>query len=364
MKKNKRVILHIMPHEKWAAQIMDSNKRNFSELAHRYYLYTLNKEMESKVEKVEDMYTVIWATKLNIRRQSISLIKEITKADVVVFHSLFLPTWLLFITNILGIVNRKKYSWNVWGGDIYNELWMFRKNPKKPKLLIREMLRRWFIASVPEILSIHGDYKYLKENYYVKGHEKWVQYQMPMINKELLSHKNNNKNVNILIGNNSAPTNNHIEAMRKVKSYVGDDDKVYIILSYPIISKKYKRELLREGKKLFGENFIPIQNFMSYNEYINFLNNIDIAIMNHNRQQAVNNIVNLIYMGKKVYMNPLNTYYGVLKAMKVKLYSMKEIDKTFLDRLSEQERIRNEEIMENCMSDKTYRKNWYDVYYK
>lgn len=364
MRDCKRVILHIMPHEKWAAQIMDSNERNFSELEHRYYLYTLNKEMEDKVEKVDNHYNIIWATKQTTIQQGISLIKEIIKSDVIIFHSLFLPTWMLFLTDILGVVNRKKYNWVVWGGDIYNELWRFRSNPMKPKIFIRELARKWFIACIPEILSLYGDYKYIKQNYYTRGNQFWAQYQLPMIDKSLLGKKKQNEGVNILIGNNASPTNNHIEAMKRIKKYVGENDKIYIILSYPKISIKYKKELLRTGKKLFGKNFLPIEDFIPYNEYINFLNDIDIAVMNQNRQQGGSNIVNLIYMGKKVYLNTENTYYGDLKRMKVNIYSMKEIDNTFSEKLSDNLRIKNEIIMGNFMSDNEYRKRWHKVYYK
>lgn len=43
----------------------------------------------------------------------------------------------------------------------------------------------------------------------------------------------------------------------------------------------------------------PIVDFMDFNEYINFLSTIDIAIFNHKRQQGMGNIITLLGMGKK-----------------------------------------------------------------
>lgn len=54
------------------------------------------------------------------------------------------------------------------------------------------------------------------------------------------------------------------------------------------------------GINLFGDNFILLTEFLSPEEYAKILANVDVAIFAHRRQQALGNILALIYIGKKV----------------------------------------------------------------
>ncbi len=71
----------------------------------------------------------------------------------------------------------------------------------------------------------------------------------------------------------------------------------------------YKQEIINIGDKLFSNQFYPIIELMEYNDYLSFLNSVDIAIFNHNRQQAVGNIILLLSMGKTIYLSEENNAY-------------------------------------------------------
>jgi hypothetical protein len=105
---------------------------------------------------------------------------------------------------------------------------------------------------------------------------------------------------NILLGNSADPSNNHIEVFNKLTNYKDSDIKVYTPLSYG--NKKYAQNIINQGKKLLGDKFVPITDFMPKEEYLTLLAKIDIAVFNHNRQQAMGNIITLLGLGKTVYL--------------------------------------------------------------
>jgi dTDP-N-acetylfucosamine:lipid II N-acetylfucosaminyltransferase len=110
-----------------------------------------------------------------------------------------------------------------------------------------------------------------------------------------------NKKLKILIGNSTDPSNNHIEIFNIIENHLDSIDKIYCPLSYGEFYE-YKKYIISEGEKRFGDKFIAITEFMSKEDYLSFLKIIDIAIFNHNRQQAMGVTLTLLSLGKIVYM--------------------------------------------------------------
>lgn len=105
---------------------------------------------------------------------------------------------------------------------------------------------------------------------------------------------------NILVGNSATYTNNHLEAF-ELLSLMGIKNKEIICpLSYG--SDKYKNEICKIGEDFFGCQFHALTGFMPIEEYINTLSSCSIVIMNHIRQQALGNIIIMLYLGAKVFL--------------------------------------------------------------
>ncbi|MDT4885149.1 hypothetical protein FQZ97_1213590 [compost metagenome] len=65
---------------------------------------------------------------------------------------------------------------------------------------------------------------------------------------------------------------------------------------------------------------------MPFDQYLNFLGRVDIAIFNHKRQQAMGNIITLLGLGKKVYMrNDVSSWRTFSKAG-IKIYEVSSIE--------------------------------------
>ena len=106
--------------------------------------------------------------------------------------------------------------------------------------------------------------------------------------------------VNILVGNSATKSNYHLEVFDKLKKFRDENINIYVPLSYG--SKDYADEVIKYGSQLFGEKFKPITEFMPKDKYFMQLMSMDIAVFANDRQQALGNIVALLYAGKKVYM--------------------------------------------------------------
>lgn len=117
--------------------------------------------------------------------------------------------------------------------------------------------------------------------------------------------------INVLVGNSTDPTNEHISIFEMIENNLSHINKIYCPLSYGD-HEVYKNKIIEEAYRKFGDQFVPITNFMSLEEYKEFLNSIDVAIFNHNRQQAMGITLTLMSLGKIVYMRSRTTSYESL----------------------------------------------------
>ncbi|PAU94005.1 hypothetical protein CK503_10095 [Aliifodinibius salipaludis] len=111
---------------------------------------------------------------------------------------------------------------------------------------------------------------------------------------------------NILLGNSSSATNNHLEALELLQNLDLGDRKVVAPLSYG--SPKYAKEIIKEGKQLLPDHFSPLTNFLPIEEYNKVISGCGIVIMNHYRPQAMGNIIASLYLGAKVFLNDTDIY--------------------------------------------------------
>lgn len=169
--------------------------------------------------------------------------------------------------------------------------------------------------------------------------------------------------IKILIGNSADPTNNYIDAYKYLKNHFFDKYEIYSILSYG--DNIYKEYVLKEGEKIFGNAFRPIVNFMERQAYIEFLKNIDVVIMYHNRQQACGNIITLITLGKPVFMKSISPVYSMLKSLGVtSIYDVCDIKKIDIHNVIEsarKDRQTNIDKIANVYSEQVRIQYWKDL---
>ena len=137
------------------------------------------------------------------------------------------------------------------------------------------------------------------------------------------------KPLKILFGNSSDPNGNHLDAFRYLKDKVKGPYEVYTFLSYG--DPDGKEWALERGRKLFGDAFHPVTEYMDKYAFVRFMQEMDVIMMFHNRQQAEGNIMTALTLGKPVFMKPMNPQYDMLRRMGVKpVYDVREMHKVDL----------------------------------
>jgi hypothetical protein len=127
---------------------------------------------------------------------------------------------------------------------------------------------------------------------------------------------------NILLGNSSSSTNNHLEILQFLSKQPIGARKIITPLSYG--NEDYCEKIIEYGKELLPNNFKPLTTFLSKYEYNTILLSCNIAIMNHMRQQALGNIISLLWFGTKVFLNEENPVYQYLKRINIIVFSIKK----------------------------------------
>jgi hypothetical protein len=291
-------------------------------------------------------------------------IKLARQSDFIFFHSLPMGPKVIIWAMFPSIF--RKSVWIYWGADIY----AFRNRRKNLKHVIYDFCRRRIITEIPHIAGfLEGDFRLIKENYHTEAAYHHVVYQLPT-SFELIDHlrpgiqKKTGSKIKVLLGNSASQTNLHLEALQKLEKYKEEDIEIICPLSYGVKKSAYLHQVISRGKAIFGERFIPLLQFMEPAQYLDLLAGIDIAVMNHNRQEALGNIISLLYMGKKVYIDAGTTSFSYFRRNNIKIFDINEIRKipfSEFTRTETDELTNNANILRNELSQQNYIKWWKEL---
>ncbi|HRN91023.1 MAG TPA: TDP-N-acetylfucosamine:lipid II N-acetylfucosaminyltransferase [Ferruginibacter sp.] len=147
----------------------------------------------------------------------------------------------------------------------------------------------------------------------------------------------------IWLGNSATPTNNHLEALQSLTTFIGEKYKIFAPLSYGL--SWYAKEINRRAISLHGNSFNGLMEFMPLDEYLKLIEQADVVIMNHHRSQAGANIFAFIYMGKKVYLSKKSSVHDLMVRNDILVFDADTISHSryedFIKPLSYSERLNN-----------------------
>lgn len=250
------------------------------------------------------------------------LIKQLHNARKVMLHGLFSINVLVILFLCPWVLH--KCYWVIWGGDLYQYTNVRTSIPSK----LREILRRFIIGRVGHLVTyIKGDVELARQWYGATGtHHECIMYLSNVVNPGAMAETNPRSGkggLNILLGNSADPSNNHIQALERLLAYKDQDIKIFVPLSYG--DRNHARSVIAQGHEWFGEKFVPMTDFMPFEQYLEFLKSLDIAIFNHQRQQAMGNIVTLLGMGKKVFIRSDFSHGRFLTGLGIKLDDVEQL---------------------------------------
>jgi len=350
----KNKILHIAGCDKFIPPFIEFIKQNFEFNDHQFLL--TNGMAEHELKNVANVILSKRSIIGRLKHYAQAIIK-MHQAKIVILHGLFdlrLVLILFFMPWLL-----KKCYWVMWGGDLYvyqlgecNWQWKLREFFRRP--VIKSM--GFFTTTVP------GDYLLAKEWYGTKA--KWIHNLMYpshlyRISDTISCKSDKDRDIFIQIGNSADPSNNHLEIIDKLEQYKNNNIKVFCPLSYG--SEVHKEKVISYGKKVLGDKFHPMVDYMSFEEYNAYMACIDIAIFNHDRQQAMGNAIGLLSLGKKVVLKKTVTPFSFFEEIGLIIYSID--DANLLDKLDADISINNIRKMKDYFHAERLKSNWNDVFY-
>jgi hypothetical protein len=333
------MILHLLEDDKFADYVIDhftavsAETNKFLVIVYSKNCHLSNIHQKDKVEVM-----VAGSPALS------ALCKELGRYNAIIAHNLF--------TNDKEVVLQSapqnvKVGWVFWGGELYarreyitkylgreTRLLHLRYNLKqklkgiyyfvikgKKYPLNHEPSKRVFQRVDFCLTDIEEDYLLAKKIFHADFRHLWFNYYSiedtigPLINSSI----NDN---NILVGNSASLTNNHLEAFRKLSKFNLQDRKIYTPLSYG--DKQYTNRIMQSGQKMFGDQFLPLIEFMEREQYNRLMLSCSIVIMNHIRHQAMGNIITALWLGARVYLSKYSTTYAYFKRLGVYISSVED----------------------------------------
>jgi hypothetical protein len=275
-----------------------------------------------------------------------SFANSLLKYEFVVLH------WLddMKIQLLLNAPKNVKFVWIGWGGDYYNFINKPLYLPQTQNLInnsnqeineisfkqkIKNFIKqKFFLKKIENIESIINRINYfapvLEEDYELLSKSfssftpKYMDWNYGSLEDDIL--KNQQWIItgeDILVGNSATAENNHLDTFEILKSIDLHNRKIICPLSYgdPI----YGKYISKSGQHIFGDDFVPLMDFMPIDKYNQIISNCSIAIMNHLRQQAVGNIIAMMYFGAKVFLNKDNPVYWFFKKNGAIVFTMEEL---------------------------------------
>lgn len=349
------MILHIIPDEKFT----DAAISLFEKAApdnNRFLVTSKNKKLKyTKAKNVETTHQFVLLKK--------SFIQDLKNYDFVVLH--YLDD--LKMNLIYKAADEVKFLWIGWGGDYYNYLtntllfdktlniknMILKKNKTALKQKLRDILFYKVNKNKDKILNridyfapvLEEEYimmKKLKKNFKAK----YIDWNYGNLEDDMI--KTNEAKItgnNILLGNSATFENNHVEALNILKNIDLTDRKIIMPLSYGNID--YKDYLVKYCKKIDLDTNI-LTDFIPIDEYNKIISSCSVVIMNHIRQQALGNIIIMMYYGAKIFLNRENPVYNYFKKLGSFIYSIEELNEEAISTPLQLEEVeKNRKILEN-----------------
>ena len=200
-------------------------------------------------------------------------------------------------------INKKtarKIIWRTWGHDI-KEYWGVTDPLRVVKRFMLNLLR---VPNVRRFYGIGVAFKYdkvLLESLFGKVKTFILPYRDSGFDYTTLTKDDHGGTVRILVGHSGHKTSNHLQMLHSLSRFSEQPIKICLVLSYG--DNEHIKAVKKLAYELYpAEKLEIIEDLMTFEEYMQFLYNIDIAVLDIKGSAALGNFMKLIYMKKKLYV--------------------------------------------------------------
>jgi hypothetical protein len=284
--------------------------------------------------------------------------------DIIILHSLFFGATLVPI-----VARAAALVWISWGQDLYrDEAEAFSSSYPMRHSLFMEETRKWRQSQKVAVKSRAARAtKSLVRNIFrlsairrIEYVSTCLPYEFPIVQSKYPHVKQFNfdyidktalalprcNGLSILVGNSGSINCNHLDIIKTLADRHLKIERIITPLSYAG-GEAYKSEVIKEGKKAFGDKFLPLLSFMRIKEYTDLLRSCGIAILGFMRQQATKNIQLLLSQGTKIFFYKNAEMFRFFKESGYSVFSIEDdlTDSALSALLSEAEVTRNQRLL-------------------
>jgi len=355
------MILHIFSDAPYTKKFIEFINKDFDKSEHNFIVLCIN-DKSKYLEFYNSQDNCIITKDKNIY---FNYKEDFINASKIIIHQLNKPVMMLSIL-LFAPKLFQKMIWIIWGGDVY--FYKYKSNSIKDNLL--EYLRKITIPKIPVIASyIKGDYDKVVEVYKTDARYIKAKYPSPINikdikNKVIVKKDILDNPIIIIVGNSADPSNEHINTYNLLAKFKDENIKVISILSYGG-TKSYIDEVIDVGRSIFKENFEAVIDYMDFKSYLSFLNNSDICLFNHKRQQGLGNQIVFFALHKKVFISDSTTPFRYYKDLGIDIYSAESIQNINFNEFiyqSESNKDMNRKLILEDRSDSVIKKEWKEVF--
>lgn len=331
---NEDVTVHLMMNDKFIKPVVDFINENFPDeknvfLCKRWFDYVFP-DSENTVE-IKTFFRI-----------------KLKNAKRIICHSLFDEE----------IVNRfyreksllKKSYWIIWGGDLTNKRVKLTKKVK-------------FVFSNFKGYTGETDEKYAKDHLEIDPELKFIDFVYPFpLNKKILDSTECSEKDFIQIQVAQSIEESAIPAMEWLSKFRDENIRVYSILSYGD-SDDVKERVRAAGKKIFGDKYFYIEDYMAPEDYARHVAANDILILNNDHQDGFGNTLAHLYLGKKVFIRDDIQTPEVLARHDIKVYPTQSISElSFKEFIKNDFSLTNKENVKVYLDEEQLIKNWKRIF--
>lgn len=227
-----------------------------------------------------------------------------------------------------------KIVWRSWGGRLFYEGEARLSAKKLAKAVLTPLARRklqairaFGIGNMVDQIDLErqiGHTRFYRLNY--PGECTWE------IREGIASEVQAvNRVPRVLIGHSGYTEENHFKIVDRLALYEEKDAEFLFLLPYG--DKTYIKQLKRYAAEKLGLRAIFIEDMKPIENYLRFLNSVDIAILDATCSTGLGCFCNLLFFKKKIFVNKAGLYYEALRRCNLPVFASDEIGRVSWDEL-------------------------------
>ena len=291
--------------------------------------------------------------------KSSHLLKYMANAKWIILHAMPFKKWqFCCLPNSLC----KRIVWRTWGHDIRpcvktgRKLYDYLKKVEF-KLFVYKIKKIYAlgVANLVDVVNFEETYKFKIKTFLMEYTDSSESAQIV----KNISPLRSNNGINILIGHNCSPVDNHLEVLNSLARFKKDDVHLVIPLSYSDPKNGYKEQVIKKAYDIFGKDKVTILNdFIPYEQYVKMISQIDVAIMDMYYSNGLGNLDIILYYKKKLYIRKNGNMDKAFRREGIVPYYTCDISSSSFEELVEYkfnenylkfcEPVYNKDYFENC----------------